>query len=64
VNLHVIPVPHGWSPEQSWEAQSRGVDLTDPDPDWAVIEVEGGSQVGDRWLGGRLVRLVPVDDDD
>lgn len=43
--LHVIPVPRGWSPEQAWEAIKRGDLLTDPDPAWASIRIQGGSFV-------------------
>lgn len=45
--LNVIPVPAGWSVEQAWEAISRDVTLTDPDPDWAVVETRDGRFV--RW---------------
>lgn len=48
--FHVIPVPHGWSVEQSWEAISRGDELTDPKPNWASIEV----------ADNRLVAVHPV----
>lgn len=65
MKLHVIPVPPGWSPEQSWEQISRGIDIPDePEPFWSVVEVEGGVQIGDRWIGGKLVRLVPIDEED
>ena len=37
--VHTIPVPRGWSIEQSWEHIRRGVILTDPEPNWAVILV-------------------------
>lgn len=53
VALHVIPVPQGWSPEQAWEAISRGDLLTDPDPDWSIIRTESG----------RMVELVEVESD-
>lgn len=36
--FHTIPVPRGWSIEQSWEAISNDVLLTDPRPYWASIE--------------------------
>ena len=53
--IHTIPVPHGWSVEQAWEAISRGDLLTDPDPQgWANIEV----------CDGRMVRVLPMEDDD
>lgn len=52
--LHTIPVPQGWSVEQSWEAISRDVLLTDPDPDWAVIWVEDN----------KLVKVETFDDDE
>ena len=37
--IHTIPVPIGWSVEQSWEAISRGVKLVHPhgEPMWANI---------------------------
>lgn len=40
--VHTIPVPRGWSIEQSWEHIRRGVLLTDPEPNWAVILVKAG----------------------
>lgn len=40
IRLDVIPVPHGWSAEQAWEAIKRGDLLTDPEPGWAVVRVE------------------------
>lgn len=49
--VHTIPVPHGWSAEQAWEAIARGEALTDPDPMWANVVVKDG----------RFVRLVEVD---
>ena len=42
LEIHVIPVPRGWSPEQAWEAISRGDLLTDPEPYWSVVRVENG----------------------
>ena len=49
--IHTIPVPRGWSVEQSWEAITRGDLLTDPDPQgWANVEV----------VNGVMVRVVPV----
>lgn len=51
---HTIPVPRGWSVEQSWEAIRRGDLLTDPVPLWANVEVDPR---------GRMVRVseAPVD---
>lgn len=40
--VHVIPVPRGWSPEQAWEAIKRGDVLTDPVPSWANVVIRGG----------------------
>jgi hypothetical protein len=51
VAIHTIPVPRGWSPEQAWEAISRGDLLTDPDPSWAVVKV----------VDGRFVKLFDRD---
>lgn len=51
--VHTIPVPRGWSPEQAWEAISRGDLLTDPEPCWAVVVVEAG----------RFVQLVDPEED-
>ena len=45
--VHAIPVPAGWSVEQAWEAISRGDELTNPDPEWAVVEVKANRMV--RW---------------
>ncbi len=45
--IHSIPVPLGWSPEQAWESIKRGDLLTDPEPSWANILV----------LDGRFVEL-------
>ena len=54
VRIHTIPVPRGWSVEQSWEAIRRGDLLTDPVPLWANVEVDPR---------GRMVRVseAPVD---
>ena len=41
-SIHTIPVPHGWSPEQAWEAIARGDTLTDPQPTWANVEIVDG----------------------
>lgn len=48
--IHIIPVPIGWSAEQAWEAMSRGVDLKHPDgePGWTNVEIEDGRLV--RWF--------------
>jgi hypothetical protein len=48
--LHVIPVPRGWSPEQAWEAISRGDLLADKRPGWAIVRTENG----------RFVELINV----
>jgi hypothetical protein len=40
--VHTIPVPRGWSPEQAWEAISRGELLTDPRPSWANVIIKEG----------------------
>lgn len=53
--IHTIPVPRGWSVEQSWEAISRGDLLTDPEPQgWANVEV----------VEGVMVRVLPVSDEE
>lgn len=52
--IHTIPVPRGWSVEQSWEAITRGDLLTDPEPQgWANVEVRDGV----------MVRVLPVSDE-
>lgn len=40
--IHTIPVPLGWSIEQSWEAIRRGDLLTHPrgEPTWANVETD------------------------
>jgi len=40
--VHTIPVPHGWSPEQAWEAIKNGDALPDPEPMWANVLIEDG----------------------
>lgn len=40
--VHTIPVPRGWSPEQAWEAISRGETLFDKEPGWANVLVRDG----------------------
>lgn len=40
--VHTIPVPHGWTPEQAWEAIRRGDLLTDPEPWWANVLIRNG----------------------
>jgi len=42
--IHTIPVPVGWSPEQAWEAISRGDRLEHPDgePTWVNVETRDG----------------------
>lgn len=40
--VHTIPVPRGWSPEQAWEAISRGDLLTDLHPSWVNVRVRDG----------------------
>jgi hypothetical protein len=40
--VHTIPVPHGWSPEQAWEAIQRGDRLEDPAAAWVNIVVRDG----------------------
>ncbi len=53
--IHTIPVPRGWSVEQSWEAICRGDLLTDPEPQgWANIETRNGN----------FVRVIPVESHD
>jgi hypothetical protein len=44
--VHTIPVPHGWSVEQAWEAIRRGDRLTDPEPRWANVLIRDGKLVG------------------
>src|SRR5947209_5382997 len=41
--VHTIPVPVGWSPEQTWEHLTRGNLLEHPngDPAWTNVEIEG-----------------------
>jgi hypothetical protein len=43
--VHTIPVPHGWSPEQAWEAISRGELLKDPQPNWVSVIIKNGRYV-------------------
>lgn len=43
--VHTIPVPAGWSPEQAWEAISRGVLLPETDVNWANILVRDGRMI-------------------
>lgn len=72
IHVHTFPVPEGWSPEQAWEAHSRGerlptMDLLNADASmdglidddrirWVTLWIEGGSCVGQFWRGGRLVK--------
>lgn len=62
ISHHSIPVPVGWSPEQTWEHMSRGELLEHPngDPAWTNVEVEGLTTEpipdGEKVTGGRLVR--------
>jgi hypothetical protein len=50
--IHTIPVPRGWSIEQSWEAITRGDLLTDPEPMWANVEVNEA---------GKFRRVLPME---
>lgn len=43
--IHTIPVPHGWSPEQAWEAIRRGDPLTDEAVGWANVVIQDGRYV-------------------
>lgn len=49
--VHTIPVPHGWSVEQAWEAISRGDVLPDAHPAWANVLIQQGRfvYVYDEW---------------
>jgi hypothetical protein len=39
--IHTIPVPHGWSIEQAWEAIKRGDLLPDDEGErWANVETD------------------------
>ena len=40
--VHTIPVPKGWSIEQSWEAVSRGEGLPAEAVEWVRVEVKDG----------------------
>lgn len=56
--VHTIPVPHGWTPEQAWEAIRRGETVADLQAEdevgWANVLVEGG----------RFVELLPIEADE
>lgn len=52
--VHTIPVPHGWTPEQAWEAISRRQLLFDPEPYWANVLIRDG----------RLVELLDIEEPD
>jgi hypothetical protein len=54
VIVHTIPVPRGWSIEQSWEAISRNVKLTDPYPFWANVETTPDD---------KFIRVLPMEPD-
>lgn len=58
--VHTVYVPPGWRPEQVWDQIAAGqlVDAV-PGGGWAVLEIDGGGRIGDRWSGGELVRVVP-----
>lgn len=43
--IHTIPVPHGWSVEQAWEAIQRGTPMQIMRGSWANIEVKDGKMV-------------------
>lgn len=66
-SIHTVPLPAGWSPEQTWEHLSRGGLLEHPpgtreeDLEWVNLEIEGVTYettgMGtERTTGGRLVR--------
>ena len=40
--IHTIPVPQGWSIEQSWEAIANGDELPDGPASWANVEISDG----------------------
>lgn len=50
LSVHTIPVPFGWSPEQAWEAISRGNEITAEDVSWANVMVRDGVLVS--WCDG------------
>lgn len=61
--VHTIPVPPGWSAEQSWEHISRGErlpveGLTEADVSWVSVLVEGVEIAGGRVVAGRLVEVL------
>jgi hypothetical protein len=61
-SVHVIPVPPGWSPEQSWEHISRSkrlpTDYPDSEQRWVSVVIEGFTSEGAFVTGGRLVEWV------
>lgn len=50
--IHTIPVPIGWSPEQAWHAIKNNDVLPDTDAYWVNVDEHG-----------RLVSETEVDDD-
>jgi hypothetical protein len=40
--IHTIPIPHGWSIEQAWEAIKRGDELPAGRKGWESVTVHDG----------------------
>ena len=69
--VHTIPVPHGWSVEQAWEAIVRGEDIGkyDPNPNWDNVLAEGTKIIkiygnGIHWEEHGPVPEITSEDDD